>query len=322
MAPTRMLRRPTSGIERVRHELLMAMHFGKLTPGDRAPSVRRLALRTGMNRKTIHRAYTRLAGEGLLEVRPGSGTFISKSNGREDAAPAKDLLAAANRCRAFARDLGMAPELFARFLDVFLGNGLTDLPLTIVECNGEQLGLIADELEAGLGIDARCALLEDLRADPAGAVGDSAGVVTTDCHRTEVDEIVSSLNLPVYRLALDSRFPQRFIDEARRAPVLMVVRDQRFGTVFLDMLRRLATRPESLSRIDVLTPGAARAVLRSVPPSTTVFISPLVDAEIGDTVPERLHRLRTRWRLESGSLDQLRASLALDLAAAGAPGGR
>ena len=38
---------PRSGLERVRHELLTALHFGKLSPGDRAPSVRRLADLTG-----------------------------------------------------------------------------------------------------------------------------------------------------------------------------------------------------------------------------------------------------------------------------------
>ena len=58
MIPTEQYRR---GTDRVRHELLIALHFGKLSPGDQVPSVRRLADRTGMNRKTVHRAYTRLA---------------------------------------------------------------------------------------------------------------------------------------------------------------------------------------------------------------------------------------------------------------------
>ena len=101
MAPSGNLAPPPSGLERVRHELLTALHFGRLTPGDRAPSVRRLADMTGMNRKTIHRAYTRLAAEGLLDLRPGSGTFIADEiNGRPSSVG--ELQRALNRCRASA----------------------------------------------------------------------------------------------------------------------------------------------------------------------------------------------------------------------------
>jgi len=314
VAPTRTLQRPTSGIERVRHELLMAMHFGKLTPGDRAPSVRRLALRTGMNRKTVHRAYTRLAREGLLDVKPGSGTFISAVTQRRGAAPPQDLLAAARRCRAVARELGLAPQLFATFLDVYMGRGLSDLPLTVVECNEEQLGLIADELHSSLDVDARQVLLSDLRPDPKRAIDGSVGVVTTDCHRAEIVELVSPHDVPVYRLAFDSAFPQRLLDEAHRAPILMIVRDQRFASVFLGMLKRMAAPPDLLGRFTIVASRASRPLLRSASPSTTVFVSPLVEAELGAAIPGNLRRLRARWRLESGSLEQLRASLALDLA--------
>ena len=107
MAPTGLPRtQPQKGLERVRHELLTALHFGHLCPGDQVPSVRRLADQTGMNRKTIHRAYRRLAHEGLLDLRPGSGTFVADSvPGETEAAPVRELLAAANRCRATAKSL-------------------------------------------------------------------------------------------------------------------------------------------------------------------------------------------------------------------------
>ena len=64
------------------------------------PSVRRLADMTGMNRKTVHRAYTRLAAEGLLDLRPGSGTFIADRVEGGRIASVADLQQALNRCRA------------------------------------------------------------------------------------------------------------------------------------------------------------------------------------------------------------------------------
>lgn len=46
-------------------------------PGQRLPSVRELSSRHRASPVTVQRALARLAGEGLLEPRPGRGTFVS-----------------------------------------------------------------------------------------------------------------------------------------------------------------------------------------------------------------------------------------------------
>src|SRR5262245_35580853 len=101
MAPTLAERRNTKGVERVREQLLTSFHLGRLRPGDRFLSVRRLADMTGLNRKTIHRAFQELVREGYLDVRPGSGTFVAdelSSVGTRRAEIA--LLSAVERVRA------------------------------------------------------------------------------------------------------------------------------------------------------------------------------------------------------------------------------
>src|SRR6185312_12181058 len=47
-----------------------------LAPGDRLPSVRELMAAHRASPLTVQRAIGRLAGEGLLEPRPGRGTFV------------------------------------------------------------------------------------------------------------------------------------------------------------------------------------------------------------------------------------------------------
>jgi len=49
---------------------------GILKPGRCLPSVRQLASELGVNVNTIVRVYERLAGEGLVELRHGEGTFV------------------------------------------------------------------------------------------------------------------------------------------------------------------------------------------------------------------------------------------------------
>ena len=50
---------------------------GALKPEDQLPSVRELARDLGVNVNTVFRVYERLAGEGLVELRHGDGTYVS-----------------------------------------------------------------------------------------------------------------------------------------------------------------------------------------------------------------------------------------------------
>ena len=306
MAASPNLRATKSGLERVRHELLTALHYGKLNPGDRAPSVRRLADLTGMNRKTIHRAYTRLAGEGFLDLRPGSGTYIAES------APVNDLLGAVGRCRATARDLGLEASVFSSFLDIYLSGGLRELPLAVVECNREQVGLIAAALRVELGIAPRPVLLSRLQAEPRNSVDGCWGIVTTDCHRAEVRSV--SPSIPVFRAAFDLAFPTQLADHARRGPVLMVVHDRGFASVFSRMLVQMGIAAEVIRRFSFFEPGQARAALRRTSGRAAVYVSPLLPPQALGPLPPNIQPVRGRWRIEPSSLERLKAALALDVA--------
>jgi len=50
---------------------------GSLGPGDTVPSVRELATDLRINPATVSKAYQRLVGAGILEVRRGDGTYVS-----------------------------------------------------------------------------------------------------------------------------------------------------------------------------------------------------------------------------------------------------
>jgi hypothetical protein len=293
---------------------MTALHFGKLSPGDRAPSVRRLADLTGMNRKTIHRAYTRLATEGFLDLRPGSGTYIAES------APVSDLLGAVQRCRSLAADLRLEPPVFARFLDIYFSGGLGQLPLTVVECNLEQVGLIAASLRAELGITPRPVLLSGFTLNTAKSVEGTFGVVTTECHHDEVRRRVEPLSIPTFRVALDRQFPRMLVKHAEQGPVLMVVQDHSFEAVLVRALRRTGVELEVLRRFRFLEPAAARAELRRAAPHTSVHLSPLIPAEALGALPRGVRRIPGHWRLDPTSVERLKATLALDVAARLRPG--
>ena len=52
----------------------------KLSPGQRLPSIRQMTIRWNCTPGTIQRAYSELAGQGLVTSRPGQGTYIIQND--------------------------------------------------------------------------------------------------------------------------------------------------------------------------------------------------------------------------------------------------
>ena len=62
-------------VEQVRH----ALRTGWLETDDRLPTVREVAEQLAINPNTVLKAYRHLEHEGLVEGRPGQGTFVVAS---------------------------------------------------------------------------------------------------------------------------------------------------------------------------------------------------------------------------------------------------
>lgn len=139
---------------------------GELAPGEALPSVRDLAEKVGVAPMTVSQVYADLKAAGLIDTRPGSGTFVSDSHQARLAARADtsdlhlhidqlidesqrlgirtaDLVSLVN-ARAFYRD-SIGPRLrivmigifqdatasYARFIAARLGREVTVEPLTV-----------------------------------------------------------------------------------------------------------------------------------------------------------------------------------------------
>lgn len=61
------------------HQVRQALRLGLLQPGDRLPTVREVVTQIAINPNTVFKAYRELEHEGLVESRPGLGTFVLKS---------------------------------------------------------------------------------------------------------------------------------------------------------------------------------------------------------------------------------------------------
>ncbi len=66
-------------------KLSVEIAAGRLTPGERMPSVRDLAAEAGVNPNTVQRALTELERNGLvISMRGGAGRFVSEDTAAKD----------------------------------------------------------------------------------------------------------------------------------------------------------------------------------------------------------------------------------------------
>ena len=63
-------------VESIIEQIVTQIHDGNLQPNDRLPSERQLIDMLGVGRSSVREALQGLSAMGLVEIRPGDGTFV------------------------------------------------------------------------------------------------------------------------------------------------------------------------------------------------------------------------------------------------------
>ncbi len=105
---------PRTGVAPYRQlvdQVRQAVNLGLLRTGDRLPSVREVVTQITINPNTVHRAYRDLEHEGVVEGRPGLGTFVVASG--SSPVSTEDRTALLEELRDWvtrARNVGLDPD--------------------------------------------------------------------------------------------------------------------------------------------------------------------------------------------------------------------
>ncbi|WSA74183.1 GntR family transcriptional regulator [Streptomyces sp. NBC_01799] len=87
-----------------------ALRLGVLVPGDRLPTAKEVAETCAVNPNTTLKAYRELEREGLVEPRPGQGTFVRRSLARPQAGADSPLRGELDAWMTRAREAGLERE--------------------------------------------------------------------------------------------------------------------------------------------------------------------------------------------------------------------
>jgi GntR family transcriptional regulator len=87
-----------------------ALRLGVLVPGDRLPTAKDVAETSAVNPNTTLKAYRELEREGLVEPRPGLGTFVRRTLGRPETGTDSPLYGELVAWMAKAAEAGLEQE--------------------------------------------------------------------------------------------------------------------------------------------------------------------------------------------------------------------
>lgn len=99
------------------HQVRHALRSGLLEPGDQLPTVKEVVGALAINPNTVLKAYRELEHAGLVEGRPGMGTFVLRS--LEGPPPDKQaaLRKSLQRWLQSAFEAGLSPDAVLAFVD-------------------------------------------------------------------------------------------------------------------------------------------------------------------------------------------------------------
>lgn len=101
-------------------QVRQAMRLGVLVEGDRLPTVKEVVAGVAINPNTVLKAYRELEYEGLVQARPGVGTFVTRTLSDDTLAAHEPLRRDLRRWLADARGAGLDEEsVEALFVSTF-----------------------------------------------------------------------------------------------------------------------------------------------------------------------------------------------------------
>jgi DNA-binding transcriptional regulator YhcF (GntR family) len=263
--------------------------LGELRPGQRLPSVRELAERAGIAPMTVATVYRQLRRSGLIEAKPGAGTFVGdghNSDGLRSTAMRR-VQRRIDSLFAEAGALGLSGAVVASLVNARAARGrAATRPLRLVivgnflDTTQQYARRIQEHLGPGDVIVATT--VTALQAGEPFPMPCDVGM-TLAHRRAEVQALMPNETIPLVGLSFipseETRARLAVIDPMARIGIVSVFPEfmalmkpgvLRFTPHVSDVEVRLATAPDLaafLARIDVLVyASGAEAILAGLPP--------------------------------------------------------
>lgn len=271
-------------ISSLRYRVERALEMGALKTGDRLPSARELSKEMGADPRVILAAYRALEQEGLVEIRPRSGNYVSARNiiSQTNAPPPTPVVV---DILSGAISRGYSTKEFAGYLaDASFGRRLR---AAIVVGTSDQAEGIARELHDDFSLSSVLVSPEAVRRDRERAQGLKGVdlIITTEAFGDSVRPVGSHLRKPVIVLTVRSNIISDEWNALLCRGINVVAADRRF----VELLRKyLSSSPQS-ENVKMFVVGEDS--LSGIVPSSPTYVTQAARKKLGTTrIPGTLIR--------------------------------
>ena len=145
--------------EQLTAQIILGVASGDLEIGQKLPGTREIARRFNIHANTVSNAYRKLADEGWLEFRKGSGFYVREAK-TEIIENSLDKLIAEFFQTAQAQGYSLS-EIKKRFTHFFVSESFNDILL--IESNEDYRAILAEEIRAATNRKVSLASFEDFQ---------------------------------------------------------------------------------------------------------------------------------------------------------------
>lgn len=260
----------------IRQQIVKAVEAGVWSAGSKLPSTREMGREMNSDPRDVAAVYQQLALEGLVELRPRSGAYVSGNVGKASIPPglAEGWIASV-LADAISREIS-APDL-SDWLHRAVGT--VRLSAFVIAPSTDQVRGLCSELERSYGLEASGKTTNEIESSPNDRELRRADfVVTTEASAEIANKYAAGLELECISVAVR---PDIMSDTwrtlLRRRTAYVVMMDAKFDGV----LATFFARDESVASLNRLVVG--RDDLSVIPHDAVVYVTQAARAALGDT---------------------------------------
>ncbi|MDB4917579.1 MAG: regulatory protein GntR [Gemmatimonadetes bacterium] len=256
--------------------VLRGIESGTLRPGDRMPTSREVAPEFDADYRIVILAYKELQKEGLVELRPRGGVYVSSRKGETGgSSPLPELWLTEMLTAGLAREIP-GPELsgwLQRCVETLR------LRVLIVASTEDQIQGLCRELRDDFGLEPEGVLADELKAEghAPGMAWRADLLITTAAHADWVTSLAGQLHKPTIVITVRPELLGGEWALLLRRPVYAVVATPAFG----DMLRGFFSKVPGVENLRIVVFG--RDDLSMIPEGTPTYVTQRVRAVMGQT---------------------------------------
>jgi len=213
--------------EALRRRVMGGVHLGLLHFGQRLGTARSIARDIGTDYRVVVAAAHELERDGLLEVRPRTGIFISRqidhcASGTLTGLGARLVELLVEEVCSGLPALGLA-ERVRRCL------ATVRLSAACIECNRDQIDFLCRELRDQYGLETAGVEVDRLRGRCPLPVREADLLVSTSFHAGEVRRCAERLSKPYVLVTVDEDWRSELVRLLSERPVYFVGTDPRWA---------------------------------------------------------------------------------------------